>query len=110
MPQPLRFKFEKPTCSNCSAQERLHLVTCAGPGADEPGRALLYCPACRIQHQHMLDVSVPIELVWRETLVGLYGSRKTASDPRLFLELILGVEDTELAEQLVDAMEQRGVA
>lgn len=85
------------------------MVTCAGPGADEPGRALVYCATCRVEHQHTLDVSLPIELVSRDVLAGLYEVRKTNSDPRTFLDLILGVDDPELERQLTAAMERRGV-
>jgi hypothetical protein len=58
----------------------------------------------------MLDVSMPIELVTRETLVGMYELGKTTSDPETFLDLILGVQDPELMRQLAAAMQRRGVA
>ncbi len=58
----------------------------------------------------MLDVSLPVELVRRETLIGLYELGKTTSDPSTFLELILGVEDSDLVWQLAEIMRRRGVA
>lgn len=55
----------------------------------------------------MLDVSIPIELVTRETLLGLYSSGKTASDPGTMLALILDLKDQHLADQLNAAMASR---
>ena len=55
----------------------------------------------------MLDVSIPIELVTRETLLGLYASGKTTSDPEIMLDLILDLRDQQLADQLNAAMASR---
>lgn len=55
----------------------------------------------------MLDVSIPIELVTRDTLIGLYTSGKTASDPEIMLDLILSVKDPDLADQLKAATASR---
>ena len=52
----------------------------------------------------MLDVSIPIGLLTRDSLLGLYALGKTSSDPRIMLELILGIEDHELALQLESVM------
>jgi hypothetical protein len=104
MTRPLHFLRGKPSCSNCGKKEGLHLVTCAGPGAEGPGRTLVYCPKCRVEHQHNLDVSFPLNLVTAEILLGLYASGKTTSDPRIVVESILGVADPDLAEQLESAM------
>lgn len=51
-------------------------MTCAGPGAEGPGRTLVYCPKCRVVHQHDLDASFPLNLVAAETLLGLYATRR----------------------------------
>lgn len=79
-------------------------MTCAGPGAEGPGRTLVYCLKCRVVHQHNLDASVPLNLVAAETLLGLYASGETTSGPRIVAENILGVADPDLAEQLESAM------
>jgi hypothetical protein len=68
---------------------------------------LVYCPQCRLEHQHMIDVSVPMELVTPETLVGLYQMRKTSSDPATVLDVILGVKGPGLFKELVAAMERQ---
>lgn len=52
----------------------------------------------------MLDVSMPMELVTRETLIGLYVNGKTSSDPEIVLDLILGVRDPDLIGQLKAAL------
>ena len=53
----------------------------------------------------MLDVSMPMELVTREALIGLYVSGKTSSDPEILLDLILGVRDPDLVVQLKAALQ-----
>jgi hypothetical protein len=96
----MRFKPNCPSCSNCGCRERLHLVTCAGPGADEPGRTLVYCNQCRADKPLMIDVSIPIGLLTEELLIGLYATGKTTSDPNTVVGLILGLEDTSITEKL----------
>jgi hypothetical protein len=106
----LSFGQGHPSCSNCSGRHKLHVVTCAGPGADEPGRILVYCSSCRTDHQHMLDVSMPIELLSRTALVGLYRCGKTVSDPKIMAETILGLDDPALVDELELILESRDVA
>ena len=52
----------------------------------------------------MLDVSMPMELVTRETLIGLYTNGKTTSDPEIMFDLILGLKDPDLVNQLKAAL------
>ena len=52
----------------------------------------------------MLDVSLPIELVTMDVLVGLYAVGKTASDPEIVVESILGLVDHRVAAELRSAM------
>lgn len=107
MTRALRFKDWNPSCSNCNAPRRLHLVTCAGPGADEPGRLLVYCPSCRQDKAHMLDVSIPLELVSRELLLALYMTGKTESDPAMVVDHILGLSDSTIVADLEAALAAR---
>ena len=100
----LHFIGNQPTCSSCGKSERLHLITCAGPGAKEPGRTLVYCWQCRRERPNYIDVSIPISLLTEDLLIGLYASGKTTSDPSTVVEVILGLRSTPLVEKLAGSM------
>jgi hypothetical protein len=58
----------------------------------------------------MLDVSMPIELLSRSALVGLYLCGKTVSDPKIMAETILGLDDPVLVNELKLILEPHDVA
>jgi hypothetical protein len=54
------------------------------------GRILVYCPKCREEGRHHLDISIPLQLVDGALFVSLYRHGFTASNPEMAAEIVFG--------------------
>lgn len=90
------------TCSRCNSSKNLHLVSALyqserGLYQRGSGRLLVYCVDCVNECCSDLYLNIPLEIITSQTLEYLYKNGYSSSDPRTFLEFVLGASNPTFA-------------
>ena len=86
------------TCSRCKSSRDLHLISILdeieiGSHDRGSGRLLVYCIVCVNECRGNLYLNIPLEIITSQTLEYLYKNGYSSSDPRTFLEFVLGASN-----------------
>ena len=95
-------------CSRCGTTDDLHLIAALLAGPDLPGRVLVYCPTCRDEKAHLIDVDVPLAEVDVAFFVKLYRDGKTDSSPSTAAEIVFGEPLAAAVKGAEEALAARG--